>query len=202
VQEHPDASSPDTDEKITWANFSVKHDGLCHRFEKATSLKELLNSKRSTLRVCWSGPEYLYPYTSLNCGRCEKCLRTIAALAYAGVDPNRCGFNVDESTFTLMKFLFEGKLLTHRSIETWWKPLQQVIPDEVEVDVHGSKNFFDWFRKADLDLMGKQPRTLLHSLYFKLPYSISQYGRIIHGSIFSNKKDVYKPIMLEKERVR
>jgi hypothetical protein len=33
-----------------------------------------------TLRVCWLNPDQ-----SNNCGRCEKCLRTMTSLAAAGV---------------------------------------------------------------------------------------------------------------------
>lgn len=37
----------------------------------------------SSLKVCWMGRE------AGNCGRCEKCLRTMTALAWHGVDPER-----------------------------------------------------------------------------------------------------------------
>jgi predicted protein tyrosine phosphatase len=89
VQERPDASSPKTDEKIAWANLRVKYDGLHHRHEKVMSLKELLNNDRIKLRVCWSRPEYLYPYTFLNCGKCEKCLRTISRPRLRGHRPKQ-----------------------------------------------------------------------------------------------------------------
>ncbi len=87
-----------------------------------------------------------------------------------------------------MKYMLEGKLLIHRSIETWWKPLQRVLPDEVEEDIHGSKDFFYWFRKADLDLMGHRLWSSLHPLYIKLPYSIWNACETIYGSIFLYKK--------------
>jgi hypothetical protein len=155
------------------------------------SLRELLNTDRVKLRVCWSRPEYLYPYTSLNCGRCEKCLRTIAALAYAGVDPNRCGFNVDESTFGLMKYLFEEKLLTQNHINLWWKPLQQALTDEVEADFFGSKQFFEWFKAKNLDSMGKSNQSLLHSLYFKFPYFRVKYFKKIYNLIVPSKYEIH-----------
>jgi hypothetical protein len=196
VRERPNASSPDTDEKIGWANLSVEHEGSCDRYEKVAYLKELLNGSRIKLRVCWSSPEHLHPYTFLNCGKCEKCLRTIAALCYSGVDPNKCGFNVNDSNFSLMRFMLEGKLLTKSSIETWWKPLQRALPKEVREDLHGSKNFFNWFRKVDLDLMTKQPNSL-RPLLTMLPYPIWYAHKIIYGSLFPHKV-VWKPIISEK----
>lgn len=189
-REHPNASSPETDEKIAWANLRVKHDGHLHRYEKAASLKELLNNNRIKLRVCWSEPEFLFQHGLMNCGKCEKCLRTIASLAHVGIDPNNCGFDVDGSTFESMKYLLEGKLLTQNSIKAWWKPLQLATPDEEELDVCGSKHFFEWFKKANLDLMGRQHRTLLESAYFKLPYFMSNCGRRVYRSIFPNRNDI------------
>jgi hypothetical protein len=98
---------------------------------------------------------------------------------------------VDDSTFGLMKFVFEEKLLTQNHINLWWKPLQQVIPDEVEADFFGSKQFFKWFRTKNLDSMGKSNRTLLYSLYFKFPYFRVKYFKKIYDSILPNKYEIY-----------
>jgi hypothetical protein len=171
IIENPDASSPETDEKIKWANLQVRHDCDLHRFEKVKTMKQLLTNNRITLRVCNS--KHLLPDGLMNCSKCEKCLRTIASLAYTGVDPNKCGFNVYETTFDLMKFLFTNKILTKKNIKIWWKPLQQAIPEHVENDFYGSRNFFEWFRDINLDYMGKTYRTVLYSTYFMLPFNVS-----------------------------
>ena len=198
ILDNPDASSPDTDEKIAWGNLEVKHDGNLHRYQKMVALKNLLKNGRIKLRVCWSEPEFFLPYDSLNCSRCEKCLRTIASLVYVGIDPNECGFNVDDSTFKIMRFLFEENVLTHKQIKIWWKPLQKLIPDDVEFDFHGSKEFFEWFKTKNLDLTGKKYRTLLHSLYFKFPFLISHKFKKVYDLIAPGKYQMYQPIELDK----
>ena len=202
VQECPDASSPQTDEKITWVNLNVKHDGNIHRYKKVLSMKNFIRNTKIKLRVCWSSPEYLFPYNIMNCNKCEKCLRTIASLTYAGINPNECGFHVDDSTFELMRFIFEEKLLTQKHIKIWWKPLQKMIPDEIEGDVFGSKQFFEWFKTLDLDSKGRQYRNPLYSLYFQFPFFVSDNLRRLYISIWPNKYQIFQPIEFTYERTR
>jgi len=179
VREHPVASSQDTDEKIAWADLRVKHDGCLLRYEKVMRLKKFLNNNRIELRVCWLDPLYLLEMDAMNCCRCEKCLRTIASLALAGISPYDCGFDVDEFTFDLMKGLFEKKLLTRQHLELWWKPIQHSVPDNVDVDVFGSKQFFEWFKTLDLDLVARSPHAPLSYIYYKSPYPVSNILRMI-----------------------
>ena len=116
VIKNPDASSPEVDEQIQWANLKVIHDSDLHRSEKVKRMSGFLKDKGILLRVCWSDAKYLTPGNLLNCSKCEKCLRTIVALILAKVDPNKFGFNVDETTFELMKFLLTEKVLTKKGI--------------------------------------------------------------------------------------
>lgn len=202
MSEHPIATSPTTDEKICWANLDVKHDGAIHRSEKVLKLRKLLKSGRIKLRVCWSSPEYLLSSGLLNCGKCEKCLRTIASLAHAGIDPNDCGFNVDNSTFDLMKILFEKKLLSQRHIKHFWRPLQDKIPDRIEEDIFGSERFFRWFKGINLDCATKT--SSLSIPYSKLPYSILMLVRRFTSIILSlnsqYEHNIYQPLQQDSTR--
>lgn len=192
-----DSSSHRTDEKIAWANLRVKHDGALHRYEKALFLKKFINDNGAELRVCWALPEYLLRFNLMNCNKCEKCLRTIAALVYAGIDPNDCGFEVDDSTFYLMRFLIERKLLSLKHLTYLWKPLQQVIPDKIKEDIHGSKKFLEWFKTVDLDSVAKPPSSLSTFLYYNVPYPVSNMlGKIFYESR-PNKYTMYEPIELD-----
>jgi len=182
-RKYPDASLIDTDEKIAWANLHVRHDGCLQRHEKVLWLRKLLMNKRIKLRVCWSDPKYLLHKGVMNCNQCEKCLRTIASLAIAKVDLGRCGFRIDDLTFNLIRFLFEHKLLTKAHLEKWWKPLQKMIPNKIEGDIHGSQKLFRWFKSKDLDLVAKPYYTKKSILYNRFPYSILQ---LISGSKISN----------------
>jgi len=174
LREHPDAASPVTDEVITWANIQVKHDGCIHRHEKVFALKKYLNEQRIKLRVCWLPSDQLLLLDALNCNACEKCLRTISPLLLAGIDPNKCGFNVDDSTLNLVRTLFDHKKCTQSHITLWWKPLQKMIPEKIEGDLYGSKQFFEWFKTINLDLLARHSKkSLLSIIYHKFPYSIS-----------------------------
>ena len=167
-----DASSPQTDEKIGWANFRVSHDGFVSRYEKLQTLKPLLLSKRVKLRVCTVGAKFR-KIDTLNCNRCWYCMFNIAHLVSEGIDPRDCGFKIDGSTFKFMRFIIEERLLTKEEIKINWKILQQRIPEKIFFNIYGSEQFFEWFRKADLDSMGRTYRTPFFKIFFKLPYNLS-----------------------------
>jgi hypothetical protein len=182
--EYFEGSSPVTDEMITWRNLNVTHDGLLARYEKILAMKNMLENKRIKLRVCLAPPKYLLPEKALNCSGCEKCLRTIVDLAYAGIDPNECGFTVDNQTFELIKTVFEKRMMAPSYILEFWKPFQRDISEkEAEMDIYGSKKFFEWFKEQDLDSMGRKYHNPFTSLYFKLPYPISVNLRRIFETI-------------------
>jgi hypothetical protein len=170
---------------IAWANLTVKHDGGVYRHEKILFLKKYLNQKKITLRVCGQVENLLETHL-LNCGRCEKCLRTIATLLLAGIDPNECGFKLNESILKLVKTLFRQKKTSLKIILKFWKPIQQIIPDEIETDKCGSKEFFTWLKNVDLNSVGKPLNEPISILYHKTPFPISNtlrkifYDRIAH----------------------
>jgi hypothetical protein len=165
-----------TDELIRWANIKVRHDGPIHRHKKVFGIRKYLNEKRIKLRVCQVQPK-LDCTDALNCSGCEKCLVTIASLVLAGIDPNKCGFNVDNKTFELMRELFEQEKIDTLSITLYWRPLQQATPDAVDGDLYGSKQFSKWFKKIDLDYLSRPFTPPLSLLYYKLPYPVSNFIR-------------------------
>jgi hypothetical protein len=178
IQARPYASIPSTDEKIKWANLKVNHHGGINRHEKIYFLKKYLKQNRITLRVCGQ-KEQLFKINSLNCGRCEKCLRTITALILMDIDPNKYGFKVDDSTFKLLRTRIEEKQFSERQLKIWWKTLQQIIPEELERDFYGSKKFFEWFKNLVIDPTIKPDNNPVSILYYKLPYPISNTLRKI-----------------------
>jgi hypothetical protein len=186
MKAHPDASCPDTDEKIKWASTYVIHDGRVPRHEKAFALRKTLNAHRLKLRPCWYASDlYLLPRQppnlsdAINCNRCAKCLRTIAELTLAGIDPNECGFSVDPLTFDRMRAMFQRRMLSHQDIVLWWKPLQQAIPNRIEGVTYDARQFFEWFRTIDLDSLARRPRRLLSDFYFLLPYGLASFFRML-----------------------
>jgi len=191
----PDASSPLTDEIISWSNLHVKHDSSVNRHEKISRLKKLFEDNRLHIRVCWADTEYLLKQNELNCSKCEKCLRTIASLTLEGIDPNKCGFQIDDSTFKIMKYLIEKRYLTKQHLTLWWKPIQEAIPENITQDFHGSKSFFKWFKTINLDSYAAEYKTSLLTLYTIFPYWISNpIRKIFYDS--RPKMRIYEPIGL------
>jgi len=89
------------DNKLKWADVQVVHDGseLTRQEKIRYVLKDhiLKSGDYPFIRscVCASGN---------NCGKCEKCFRTIAGLVLENINPNQCGFNnVNAETFNLIK---------------------------------------------------------------------------------------------------
>ena len=167
-QARPLATRPETDEKIIWADLTVKHDGYILKNRKILGvISDHLLENDLILRVCLKSN---LNNGSFNCGRCEKCLRTIVLLVLAGVDPNGCGFLVDESTFTWMRSMWE-KMKSSDALGPW-RTLQESIPTQIGTDIHGSKAFFEWYRNFDFKTTEKN--WLKTDLYLSLPYSLAQ----------------------------
>lgn len=75
----PHGSHPLTDPLWSSASLAVEHDGAdARRIEKLRSIAGFEPALK-ILRVCWQDKTY-------NCGRCEKCLRTMIQLRVLGVD--------------------------------------------------------------------------------------------------------------------
>lgn len=75
----PWASHPDTDPLFSDENLMIIHDGCeASRTEKVSAIADISLAQKH-LRVCTAKIEGLY-----NCGRCEKCLRTMTGLYAQG----------------------------------------------------------------------------------------------------------------------
>jgi hypothetical protein len=80
AQLHPWGSHPLLDPLWSTEAVEFTHDGCeAMRSEKVKAIARS-GLALSTLRVCWANEQGEY-----NCGRCEKCLRTMLALHVAGV---------------------------------------------------------------------------------------------------------------------
>jgi hypothetical protein len=76
---HPLGSHPLVDPLWSTEDVEVVHDGAeATRSQRVARIAESSAALR-WLRVCWEGPD-----GAQNCGRCEKCVRTMVALRLAG----------------------------------------------------------------------------------------------------------------------
>ncbi len=90
-------STPQIDEKISWASIKVFHDGYeLKRQDKVDLITKFSANTDSNfkLRVCYSERR-----DGFNCSSCEKCYRTILGIILNGKNPNNYGFNVDEHVY-------------------------------------------------------------------------------------------------------
>lgn len=135
----PYSSAPNTDEKIAWAGLKVVHYGQIHRYEKVRGLLEPLREGKIIFRTCFK------LRLDLNCSECEKCGRGIASLLVEGINPNTCGFQVDENTLKKIRRKFEKFIKWNYRMQLHWLPWINDLPDEIPY-LYGIKEFVEWMR--------------------------------------------------------
>lgn len=105
----PWGSTPITDHLLSAEDFFVIHDGASHtRTEKALAISEW-PAGFENLRVCWEGEA-----KEKNCGKCEKCLRTMLNIAANGLPipscfPDAAISLADVKTVELRSFVQRGE---------------------------------------------------------------------------------------------
>ena len=146
-------------QEISWGGTSVENDN--HELNRCEKIRTYLKQDPryySYIRVCWM------QFQSLNCSRCEKCLRTICELLMNNIDPARCNFIIDADTLPQLKkrmlkeyyFFFRGE-----SALDFWRTIQEDIRiDEIE-DRYGAREFFRWFSGFE-KIKQRQNPILLH----------------------------------------
>jgi len=142
----PWGSHPLIDNNIAWADVKVVHDGYeLSRQEKLKYLIKHSPKSLSHLRVCYSS------HSRYNCGRCEKCLRTITALILEGEDPNNYNFDdIDEEKILL--YIKDSLIKGRFHIEVgarMWKDIQSHIPSNFIGKTKQSTEFFTWLKDFD-----------------------------------------------------
>ena len=173
VRENPDSSSPRVDEKIAWSNLRVEHHGCLHRYEKAREMKDWLPG--NPVRVCWRFERAQELGDTVNCSRCEKCARTIVALAIGGVDPRLCGFRIDEESIRYIRHRLEKNKSSPAHLSKWWAPMQRQLPERIEGDMFGLRDFMEWFRSYDLGSGSHSPPVSrrVQKVYHLVPYPVA-----------------------------
>lgn len=178
---HPTGSDPHIDNKISWADVGVVHDGYdFSRQEKIEkNLKHYIMTEvhHPTLRVCTNTPECA-KLNLLNCSRCEKCIRTITGLVLENIDPNKCGFNVNKHFFDYVKNFFESGRAAYVNADLeFWKDLQRHIPAEMYRLNDCERQFFEWFKDFEIskNLRKRNLKWWLLYALSKLPKKIRNF---------------------------
>lgn len=168
-------SHPLIDNAMSWADVKVVHDSDdLSRHEKIRYVLGDYIRKGNyypTLRVCWS------QFSDFNCGTCEKCLRTITALALENIDPNKCGFNINGNFFDILKQnLIENRInIEHAFL---WKDIQRHLPKVMNHNLYGCEDFFNWFK--EFNIVENKPKrnfninNLPFHVYYELPENLQK----------------------------
>ncbi|MBF0598348.1 hypothetical protein [Faecalibacter rhinopitheci] len=120
----PWGSMPETDNLIKWSNSTIFHDGYeLSRFDKVTTI---LNSSdnytiKPPLRVCYN--EFK---SSLNCNECEKCLRTMFSIMVQGKDPNKYGFEIDNTVYERIFNKLQNGFSTEGTKMYWMEMIENI----------------------------------------------------------------------------
>jgi hypothetical protein len=179
--------------RISWADVRVVLDAYeISRQEKIRYfLKNYITDHGNYphLWVCWKSRH------SLNCGKCEKCSRTITELILEGIDPNKCGFNINSNFFIFLKSNLSRFIRDEVNV-FMWKDIQQHIPQVIDHNLYDSKSFFEWFKTFDIqgnlrkrkinDTIKKLP---LFYVYYKLPNEVRTKLKRLKLGIVRNQEN-------------
>ncbi len=172
-QIRPDGSYYLAVTQFSWADINLVYDGV--DLTRQQKIRQFLKGNRDYYRyllICnnTGGYEDLtsksYP---MNCGYCEKCMRTITGLILEGIDPSDCHFAVDSNILEHVKHaLASGSLNLPEDIMLFWRDIQKHVPaeatfDDVTSTKYSAKQFFEWFRKFDPDDYKSNKHNILKS---------------------------------------
>jgi hypothetical protein len=154
-------------ESFAWADVVTSSEGIdMSRQQKIEYLAKNSPATLTQLRVC-------HISSGKNCSGCEKCFRTITGLSIAGIDPEKCGFKLNTATFRKIKKALDGKYFLDWHVLVFWADLQKHLPEHIENDFHGSKEFLTWFRQAELKEVSGQPPNWLWNTRYSLVHLIT-----------------------------
>lgn len=87
----------------------------------------------------------------LNCSLCDKCQLLISLLSNYDMNPELCGFNINEVTFPSIKNnIVDKRWPAQERQKYFWGELKKHINDNIENDYCGSKEFLSWLKTYEL----------------------------------------------------
>ena len=127
---HPWGSHPLIDPSYSCAHFQIHHSGVeMSRFEK-TSIVAGWADALPYIRVCQNDNS-----GSLNCGKCEKCIRTMTTLVALGKLANCLAFSANDVTVELISTLTEYNMLADKATASWYLELLDPLRSRGRADL-------------------------------------------------------------------
>ncbi|WP_175638983.1 hypothetical protein [Metabacillus schmidteae] len=142
----PWGSHPSIENNLKWGKTKTELEGMeLNRFDKITIIADFLRNYDSSikLRVCWEST------SGDNCGNCEKCARTMAALLLEGLNPSDLGFNTyNPSIHSLLRNeQFFSKLNDNKELQ--WKFIKKRLSNTIFEENFEFFHFLQWILQTD-----------------------------------------------------
>ena len=151
------ASQPSIDDNVAWPGTQVIHDSF--ELSRQQKVQDLVRRcaegmPKPALRVC------NYPVEArINCGNCEKCLRTMAGLIVEGEAPADWGFSVDAgSAIARIRRAFEeGRWSILEDKVSYWGEIRR----EAQSATRCPPDFAQWLLSLNLEHHHRRSRRRL-----------------------------------------
>ena len=165
VDEHEAwGSTPESDRLVGWGGLTTVHDSF--DLPKVRKVREVFAPYVEShpgpvpLRACTGKREARLESGELNCGQCEKCVRTVLMLLTAGIDPATCGFPAPDLD-VLKEGLISGRFRNASGVSLRAIRAAKTPPKPELVRLYtGLSQFLDWLYRWDPPPLGKKRRKL------------------------------------------
>lgn len=177
----PWGSHPSIDNKVSWAETNVIHDGYeLGRQDKIRVISNHIKKEAPDLliRVCYSSS------TGNNCGKCEKCNRTITGLMLEGIDPTNQGFPPLNSNYVKEQFKHGNWNLSEDEVYMWENMQHAFSKNEKNIPQQYS-SYFQWLKNSDFSKYWELSRS---NKYRKLKVLSGYLPRPIYNGLKSLKQ--------------
>lgn len=116
------ASDPSIDEEVKFFGVNIIHDQ--YEYSRQEKLRHIIKYSKQIkyqpyLRVCW------HDANGKNCGKCEKCLRTIYGIIAEHADPVDYGFYLSQKEFYVNSLRSFLRPPTDEATIVFWKDIQK-----------------------------------------------------------------------------
>lgn len=176
----PWGSDPKIDEKIKVAGIQVIHEDYKYTRQEKIKFNLKNNQKYNKyLRVCWSNNK------KFNCGKCEKCCRTIIGLILEDINPNECNFNFKKSDLYQIKRYFDKGIFRFTGGKIFiWNDLKKNIPKTIDKNIYYDKYFIKWLSQYDfsnykMNRLNNRISGVLNQIsnisYYRIRYLVDKY---------------------------
>jgi hypothetical protein len=185
----PGCSNDETDNAVKWTGGAVEHD--CYDISRQEKISQVLapymrSGHDLPLAVCYDTDRSA---GAINCGRCEKCLRTATGLRLVGIDPRATGIPVDSVGFDQWRQRMDGDNLRFPKAVPLWADLQESIRDDEADPYLRWLRCHDLSRQAAVPIAARAPKPLPRwrfegkRLARRLPFRIRRLLRLARGRV-------------------